>query len=465
MATRTDPSFIDRRGFLGGVAVAGAAALAPHVARAAEKAGAAPAPVTFHAVDRLVGAPVRYAYAVKAGAWLFLNGHESFDFATGIVPAVEGPPDYPGYGAPPLRREADYLVGRMGRILKESGSDLAHSVRLDQYYTNPDAVRAYHLARFAAFGKYVPPSTSIIIDRCFGARSSISTSLVAVMLDEQWEIQGVYPENSGVSALSGYAPAVVCNDFVFAAGQMANSTAIVNSLADSVPHRLWGSPLPIRTQAELALDQLATTLKAGGSSLANCVKAQVHIAGINNFPDFLDVWSARFRDTPCALTVVPAKGFATVEGIIEINLVALKNGARRKKEVLTVDMPAMASFGPCIRAGELVFPSGLMAVQRDGSVAGTDEAADFDGLSLSGQRQAASLYDYAEAVCKVAGTTMRNAVRAHYWVTDIRDFPGIAMEWASRYGTAPHPFACVVSPAPMPAHGATVMADFWIYAG
>ena len=352
----------------------------------------------------------------------------------------------------------------MARVLKDFGSDLQHSVRLDQYYTSGDAVRAYHLARFAAFGKYVPPSTSILMPRCFGARSNVSTSLVAVLPDEQWAVQGVYPENSGVSPLSGYAPAVLCNDFVFAAGQMADAKSILDPAAAGRPQQRWGSPLPIRGRSN-PLEPARSDARGRRLQPRQCLKAQVHIAGTDNFPDFLEVWSERFGDSPCALTVVPSKGFATVEGIIEINLVALKNGARRKKEVVPVALPEMAAYGPCVRAGELIFPSGLMPIGRDGRVAGIDQAADFDGLCLSGQMQAAAIYDYADAVCKAARTTMRNAVRAHYWVADIREFPGIAMQWSSRYGAAPHPFACVVSPPPMPAPGATVMADFWLYAG
>jgi len=168
------------------------------------------------------------------------------------------------------------------------------------------------------------------------------------MPDEQWKIEGVYPENSGVSALSGYAPAVMCNDFVFAAGQMADEAAVLDPAKTQAPHRTWGSPLPIRTQADSAISRLEATLKAANSSLANVVKAQVHIAGTDNFPDFLEVWAARFGASPCALTVVPSKGFATVEGLIEINLVALKNGAGRKKEIVAVDLPEMASYGPCV---------------------------------------------------------------------------------------------------------------------
>jgi hypothetical protein len=37
------------------------------------------------------------------------------------------------------------------------------------------------------------------------------------------------------------------------------------------------------------------------------------------------------------------------------------------------------------------------------------------------------------------------------------------LAWAGRYGNAPHPFACVVTPK-LPAPGATVMADFWFHA-
>src|ERR1700730_3560100 len=38
------------------------------------------------------------------------------------------------------------------------------------------------------------------------------------------------------------------------------------------------------------------------------------------------------RRSPCAVTVVPTKSFDTVGGIVEINLIALTNGAARKKQ-------------------------------------------------------------------------------------------------------------------------------------
>jgi enamine deaminase RidA (YjgF/YER057c/UK114 family) len=60
---------------------------------------------------------------------------------------------------------------------------------------------------------------------------------------------------------------------------------------------------------------------------------------------------------------------------------------------------------------------------------------------------------------------MSNVVRAQYFMTDMRDFAGISAAWSDRYGKTPHPFAAVQVPAPLPATGASVIGDFWIYAG
>jgi hypothetical protein len=76
--------------------------------------------VEVKSVD-LLGMPVPYAYAVKAGPWIFLTGHEAFDFESGIPEAVAGPPGFPLFGQPRSRREGDFTPQRMRRILREFG--------------------------------------------------------------------------------------------------------------------------------------------------------------------------------------------------------------------------------------------------------------------------------------------------------------------------------------------------------
>jgi hypothetical protein len=193
---------IDRRRFVGGAALAGASSFAPALVEAREappgvqlaQADRSPGPtptsaLTFKSVERTAGSTTRLAYAVKAGSFIFLNGHEAYDFERGLSSEVEGPPGHSLSGRPPLRREADYILRRMRANLKDFGSDLANAVRVDQFYTKGAAVSAYHLARFAEFGGYIPPSTSIIMERCFTARTNTHTSMIAVVPAPGWTIE------------------------------------------------------------------------------------------------------------------------------------------------------------------------------------------------------------------------------------------------------------------------------------
>jgi hypothetical protein len=123
------------------------------------------------AVERLLGSGVPYAYAVKAGPWVFMTGHEAFDFTAGVTEPVAGPPGFPLFGRPRWRREGDFILQRMQRILREFRSDLGHGVRLDQFYPTPAAVVPYHLARRAAFGDYIPPSTSVVMEAALAPRA------------------------------------------------------------------------------------------------------------------------------------------------------------------------------------------------------------------------------------------------------------------------------------------------------
>jgi enamine deaminase RidA (YjgF/YER057c/UK114 family) len=351
----------------------------------------------------------------------------------------------------------------MRRILQEFGSDLSHAVRLDQYYPNPQAVASYHHSRHAEFRDYIPPSTSVVMERCFAADATISTSLIAVVPGAGRDIRKIHPPGVASAPTSGFVPAVVCDEFVFVAGQMAHNPGQgLDPRAHRPEHSAWAGT-EIRLQTEYLIEhKLKPALEAAGSSLDRSLKAQVYLASIADMPDFLDVWRQHYADIPCALTVVPTKSFATVGGIIEINLIALTNEARRRKEVATADLPGMAAFGPCIRAGEFLFPSGLMAIGADGQVVGQALSANFSGLSHAGYAQASAVYDYAEALCRAAGTAMANTLRAQYFVSDLSHFAGIATAWRARYGAQPHPFVCVQTPANMPAPGAALIADFWV---
>ena len=415
--------------------------------------------IEIRGVENLAGTAVPYAYAVKAGPWLFLTGHEAFDFAAGPAPEVEGPAGFPSFGAPRLKREAEYILKRMRKTLAEFGSDFRHSVRVDQYYPVFEAVRAYQLARHGEFGDYIPPSTSVLMKRLFKANSHISMSMIAVVPGKDYEIGKLYPKEVPVPVGSFFVPAITCNDFVFVAGQMASDENALDP-AVRLPKevRNWGGPNAVRRQTEFIIKKrLEPALKAGESSWQNILKAQIYVPTAADIPDALDVWQQHVGAHPCALTAVPTQGFGFVDGIVEINLLALRDGAKRRKEILKTDLPPMCSYGAVVRAGELVFPSGFMPI-------GFDSSDPFDGLARASQVQALAVLGFADKVCRAAGTTLQNIVRAQWFMADATQFPGVELAWMGRQGKQPHPFVCVQVPAPLPAPGAALTADFWIYA-
>jgi enamine deaminase RidA (YjgF/YER057c/UK114 family) len=328
-----------------------------------------------------------------------------------------------------------------------------------------EAVRAYQLARHGEFGDYIPPSTSVLMERLFSANSSISMSMMAVAPHKDYEIEKLYPKEVPVPIGSFFVPAITCNDFVFVAGQMAtDENALDPSVRLPSATRNWGGPNAIRRQTEfIVTKRLQPALAAGGSSWKSVLKAQIYVPTAADIPDALDVWRQHVK-APCAITAVPTKGFGFVDGIVEINLLALRDGAKREKEVLKLDLPAMSTYGDCVRAGELVFPSGLMPMGADGAVVGNVHADAFDSLDHAAQVQTLNLLSSAERVCKAAGTTLSNIVRAQWFMSDVTQFPGVQLAWTSRLGKQPHPFVCVQVPAPLPAPGAALTADFWIYA-
>jgi len=254
-------SFLVKGATLAGTAMAPAFAarsressLMVQLAEASGTAGAAGASaLTVKAVERLAGSADSLAYAVKAGPWIFLNGHEAYDFERGLAPEVEGPPGHRLSGRPPLRREADYILRRMRAILKDFGSDLPNAVRVDQYYTSGQAVHAYHLARFAEFGSYIPPSTSIIMERCFTARSNIHTSMLAIIPAQGSTIEKITLPGQAISA-SGYNPAVVVNEFVFVAGNQAlRENGELGAGVAVPPTRNWGGQNAFRRQVHYVI--------------------------------------------------------------------------------------------------------------------------------------------------------------------------------------------------------------------
>jgi enamine deaminase RidA (YjgF/YER057c/UK114 family) len=115
-----------------------------------------------------------------------------------------------------------------------------------------------------------------------------------------------------------------------------------------------------------------------------------------------------------------------------------------------------------VRAGDLLFLSGLLAIDRGGLIeaARPDPAQPFSGSSI--QAQMDYLLRNAERICRAAGTSLANVVRIQQFHTDLRDFHPACQVWQQHLAGQPLPLSAVEVPF-IPVPGCTVQLDLWVY--
>jgi enamine deaminase RidA (YjgF/YER057c/UK114 family) len=322
------------------------------------------------------------------------------------------------------------------------------------------------LSRRAAFGDYIPPSTSVIMEELLTAGAAITTSVLAVLHGNGREPKRVSTPNVTSPVWSGFVPAVVSGDFVYVAGQMARgANGEADPRAHVPPHSLWGG-YEIRRQTEyLIREKFIPALQAAGSSLANTVKAQVYLRHVEDTPHFLDVWNSHFGARQCALTIVPTTDFGLVPGNIEINLMSLIDGSSSRKHVIDGCVPAEMTYGAAaVRAGDLLLCSGMMAVDRGGPIARVRDAEGLRYLGVPTRAQMQHIVDALKAVCAAADATIENVLRVQQFHSNLAEFYPMHRPWQEALGGAPVPYTAVRVPTPLPVPACSVIVDAWIYA-
>jgi len=273
-----------------------------------------------------------------------------------------------------------------------------------------------------------------------------------------------------VHVSSSYSPVITCGDYVFVAGQTAEALYAKQGPFDPaarlLPGHLWkGSPIKLETEFIISR-KLLPALSAVGNTLDEVVKAQVYLRDIGDIAKFNEVWAARFGGNPPATTIVTTSnpGFVCETSRIEINTISVKRGGRTKKQVIDagVAMPYESQV-QAIRAGDLLFLGGMMAVDADGALAEdvrTDPRQPFFGSAVFSQMN--FLLDKAEKICKKAGTSLANVVRAQQFHTSLADFQAAWQAWDARLPGQHLPFSAIEVPA-LGVPGAVVMLDLWVY--
>lgn len=410
--------------------------------------------------------PHRWARGVRAGRWLFATGQCGTDYVHALAPEVLQS-GHPFDGPSKAKREARRLFRNVAEVLAEGGSDADHVVRVDQYCTSPDVVDAYHETRREFFSGKIPPSTSNLHRRFARAQQSMEVQVMAAVPGPDFEVRhdskaGAYK----IHASSGYSPALSAGDFRFIPGQTAEALDEKEPGVDPDARRgrgLWkGTPIKLETDF-IIRRKLTPTLSAVNAGLDTVVKAQVYLRDQEDVPGFREVWASHFPVEP-ATTIIATEtpGFIMPESRIEINTIALAKDGKTTKDVIA-PVPTLFQGGtPAIRAGDLLFMSGLMAV-RDGALvpaAQSDPTQPFYAAPVKAELR--EILAQAEAICQAAGTSLRNAVRIQQFHSDLNDLAATLDVWSDATGGMPLPLSAVEVPwLPVPA--ARLQLDLWVY--
>jgi enamine deaminase RidA (YjgF/YER057c/UK114 family) len=402
---------------------------------------------------------VRYAPGVRAGHWVFATGHKgTAEFTGRMAPeVVDGAA--PRHGAPKHKKEARRIFANLDAVLLAGGAERSQALRIDQYYASARAVDPYHEVRREFFAGSIPPSTSNLHQRFLLPGQDIEVQLIAAVADAGFEPLQHRPNDLPVHASSGYSPVVTCGDFVFVAGQTAEALDTGNGPLDPeacMPAgHLWkGTPIKLETEFVLRR-KLKPALESVGNTLAEVVKAQVYLRDVDDIPAFNEVWAGHFGNAPPATSIITTAtpGFICEASRVEINTISVRRGGAIRKEIVDAEVPLpFAGQVQAVRAGELLFLSNLMAVDAGGALAaGADARHQMDHM-LAG----------AERLCRKAGTTLANVVRAQQFHTDLAHFNDAWAAWENRLPGCYLPFSAIEVPA-LAVPGAVVMLDLWVY--
>jgi enamine deaminase RidA (YjgF/YER057c/UK114 family) len=413
---------------------------------------------------------VKFAQGIKAGRWVFATGVMAQDFKTGIAKDVLAE-RLPHGGLPKREKEAKRIFDNIEAVMRAAGSDSGNLVRTDQYYTTVKAVPAYQQVRREFLSGRIPPSTSIAQQGLLLPGADMNIQAMGVVPQKGFEVIHLKHEALAGRPTSGYSPALTVGDFVFIPG--ITSLAIgdeprrngVASAALMTEGTQWaGQPIKLETEF-IITKRMTQSLALAGVKLEDVVHAQVYLTDREDYSAFIEVWSRHFSASRPTLDVIPCidHGLAPYDGKIEINVIAVKPSAQ-KRHINAGVATAFRHQPQALKVGDLLFISGLMAIDQDGLVAQAVRDPRQPQFSSPAEAQAEFIIDNIAKLCEAAGTSLGNLVRVLQFHTDISEFYPSYKVWERRLGGRPLPVSAVEVPGPLPVPGATLLIEAWAYA-
>jgi enamine deaminase RidA (YjgF/YER057c/UK114 family) len=416
--------------------------------------------------------PLPISPAIQAGNWVFVSGQIASDYKTGISADAKVNPLLPRH-ASPVKLQTRNVFHSIDAIMQEAGSSLDNLVRIDQFTPDKKYIDGYLETRNEFIMKDRPASTALQMEALTVRDAVIEVDCIGIVPAKGFSKTALYTDKVA-KPLAGYSVGIKAGSFVFGAGAsptdfkgdasyygVAGTGLAPEARID--PNFWYGSP--VKKQTAYDLHKLDAYLEAGGTSLKRCVKAQVYLSDMDDYYSFQEAWREQFGRNPPATTVVPVKGMGIHESRVEINVVAIvPDGDVEMETIRTKKAHAPLGHEPqAIRAGHLVFLSGLAAADRDGPVPETLPLPAFPYFGSPAKAQMRAILGQAKAICEAAGTGLANVVRAQIFYTDLRDLASSMEVWADAFPKDPP--ACTIVQVHDKLHvpGCSILVDLIAY--
>ena len=373
-----------------------------------------------------------YTEAFKVGPWVFAAGQLPSDFKNGVALEARKGGGFPYYGSD-IKLQTRYVLENLKKTFEAAGSSLDNVVKAQVFLMDLDDFNGFDEV-WREFFKTPPPRTTVGTTGLLVEGTLVEIDLIGYVPSKDVKRKAI--KSSIPQPLANYTEAFAVGDLVFAAGQVPSD--FKNGVAPEARKRegfpYYGSD--IKLQARYVLENLKKTFEAAGSSLDDVVKAQVFLMDLNDFAGFDEVWKEYFK-TPPPRTTVGTTGLLVEDTLIEIDLIGVKSGVKRKAISSSIPQP-LANYTEAFQAGGLVFAAGQLATDWKHGVA--PEAAVnplFPYYGSDIKLQTRYILENMKTTFKAAGSSLNHVVKAQVFLMDLNDFNGFDEVWREYFKTPP----------------------------
>lgn len=375
---------------------------------------------------------------MRAGQFVFLSGQVATDYVNGVPSHLKKDPNFPNY-LDEMEKQAEFIYENISTILKAANSSISDIVKVIAWHTNQAQLGRHLAVRSKYFGGVGPaPSTAVETDALLIPGTTLDMDVIAQVSSGEYprevvEVEGVpIPVQDSIYGQPIFVLAVKAGDFVFTCGLTASDMKVAVAPEAQINPELPYFGSRIKKQTTRTLEDLKNLLESAGTSLDHVVYAEVHLSDVSEFAGMDEVWRQYFPSDPPARTVVPVRSLVFPGLAIEVSLIAVMPNAKLKKTtVSTSKAPLPTTYEPqAIKVGDYVFLSGLLPTDWVSGVAAeasVNAHHPFEEVAVA--KQMRYILQNAEQICSAAGTSLRSAVRARTFFTDLTEFPDAYDVW------------------------------------